>query len=330
MENYGYYTWETELYHSGTKGMKWGQRLYQYKDGSLTPAGKLRYSTSKKYKGKIDRENALKKARDVKADKKAHEEAKNKAVKSGDIDEVLKFKSELTAAEMKEAYDRIKWAKDVNELRPQDVDAGKTKADKFFDGVDKATKNAETGLKAWNTIANVVNGLSGDKVLPKFETDVSGKKDKGDKDNNNNNNNNKNQNNNNNKNQNSNKQNDNDNSNNDNRSQQSAPKSDKKSDKQAAKEQKKAEKQAAKNAKKAEKEAAKEKKKVYTGTVEGEGRSTYKKKEGPVVDGDYTEIYDVPAVRRTTNSNRKVTDVSNRVITSGESYVAGLLEDKRR
>ena len=33
-----------ELYHHGIKGMKWGIRRYQNKDGSLTPAGKNRYS----------------------------------------------------------------------------------------------------------------------------------------------------------------------------------------------------------------------------------------------------------------------------------------------
>lgn len=32
-----------ELYHSRTKGSKNGVRLYQYKDGTLTPAGKRRY-----------------------------------------------------------------------------------------------------------------------------------------------------------------------------------------------------------------------------------------------------------------------------------------------
>ena len=31
------------LKHSGIKGMKWGVRRYQNKDGSLTPAGKKRY-----------------------------------------------------------------------------------------------------------------------------------------------------------------------------------------------------------------------------------------------------------------------------------------------
>lgn len=33
-----------DLYHSGTKGMKWGRRLYQYEDGTLTPLGKIHYA----------------------------------------------------------------------------------------------------------------------------------------------------------------------------------------------------------------------------------------------------------------------------------------------
>lgn len=32
------------IYHWGIKGQRWGIRRYQNEDGSLTPAGKKRYS----------------------------------------------------------------------------------------------------------------------------------------------------------------------------------------------------------------------------------------------------------------------------------------------
>ena len=37
---------DKELNHHGIKGMKWGVRRFQTKDGSLTPAGKKRYVTT--------------------------------------------------------------------------------------------------------------------------------------------------------------------------------------------------------------------------------------------------------------------------------------------
>lgn len=38
-----YLNHESELYHHGILGMRWGIRRYQNKDGSLTPAGEARY-----------------------------------------------------------------------------------------------------------------------------------------------------------------------------------------------------------------------------------------------------------------------------------------------
>ena len=40
----GQYNRTNDLYHFGIKGQKWGLRRYQNEDGTLTPAGKKRYS----------------------------------------------------------------------------------------------------------------------------------------------------------------------------------------------------------------------------------------------------------------------------------------------
>ena len=63
MDNEYFITYDGELYHWGIKGMKWGVRRYQNADGSLTAAGKLRYSVGnggKYISKKIDTKSAAK------------------------------------------------------------------------------------------------------------------------------------------------------------------------------------------------------------------------------------------------------------------------------
>jgi hypothetical protein len=55
-ENYYILTSDGTLFHHGIKGMKWGVRRYQNKDGSLTPAGKKRLAKDLKRDYKRNRD----------------------------------------------------------------------------------------------------------------------------------------------------------------------------------------------------------------------------------------------------------------------------------
>lgn len=51
--------YNNQIWHWGVKGMKWGVRRYQNADGSLTNAGKLRYTTDVAANAKKKKDNRL-------------------------------------------------------------------------------------------------------------------------------------------------------------------------------------------------------------------------------------------------------------------------------
>lgn len=187
----------SELYHHGILGMKWGVRRFQNKDGSLTTAGKKRYDSDgdessgetkkkkfslkksgskediKKTTSKED-ESEQKKTPSKEEDTEAYEAAKQKALKSGSAKDVLKFKGDLTQQEMQSAISRIRWEQDMQNLSGKEISKGQAKADELFNKVEKATKYADTSIKAWNTVANVYNAINkDDRLLPTISTDVT-------------------------------------------------------------------------------------------------------------------------------------------------------------
>lgn len=206
------------IQHSGTKGMRWGIRRYQNKDGSLTPAGRKHYAketeklkvakaklaaekkvlaNKQKTATKLEKLDAAKKK--LEAEKKAlkeekkrlksgekieekktpdeikkqHEEDRKKAIESGSATDVLKFKGEYTKAEMDAIANRLNWEKNMKDISDKEMHSGKSKTEKMMDKVGKATDYGIKGVKAYNLLANIYNGVKGDHILPKIDTNVN-------------------------------------------------------------------------------------------------------------------------------------------------------------
>lgn len=125
-----------ELYHYGRRGMKWGQRLYQNKDGSLTALGRIRYRQHQKSVAK-KRNAALKKARKARATKKQEEltveEQRAKLLKSTDSDFLYKNRKLLTTNEINERLNRIDAERRLSEVADKNKKA-------VIDRVDKVIK----------------------------------------------------------------------------------------------------------------------------------------------------------------------------------------------
>lgn len=114
-----------ELYHFGIKGMKWGIRRYQNKDGSLTPAGKRR----------------------------AADNEKKHAMKND-----VKNRRSLSDADLKKKIERIKMEKQLKELTAEEIAPGK----KFVSEVlSSSGKKVATALVTGATLYGVKTAMTG-------------------------------------------------------------------------------------------------------------------------------------------------------------------------
>ena len=135
---------EKELLHWGIKGMKWGVRRYQNKDGTLTPAGKKRYNAEMerlKNEEKILKNKEATRAKLAKLETKRKEIDERKKALNGDsgkktvtkkaVDESepkSKSVKDMSDEELAAVVRRAQLEKQYRDLNPQQISAGK----KFF------------------------------------------------------------------------------------------------------------------------------------------------------------------------------------------------------
>lgn len=126
----------TYLYHSGVKGMRWGVRKYQNKDGSLTPAGRKRYAKAGASNSKGAAKNKPKavakaktKTEETKPKELTVEEKKAKVLASRSAKELYENRHLFDYNEMTNAYNLLQRDKQVKDMIVHEPN----KVEKFFD-----------------------------------------------------------------------------------------------------------------------------------------------------------------------------------------------------
>lgn len=185
-----------ELYHYGTKGMHWGERLYQNPDGSLTQLGRLRYGNKSNYNRVQAAKESIKKkkiqartdAEVAKYRKKAQEtydkELKKKTsknTKNSDSEKKTDPKkeaaekaaaekatiSQMSDKELQDKVNRMRLEQDYQriykEMNPKTVSRGKKFVDKLLDdSLNAVAKGVSEAIG--NSAKNYVNKTLGEAI----------------------------------------------------------------------------------------------------------------------------------------------------------------------
>lgn len=192
------YELSDQLMHHGVKGMKWGIRRFQpYRNGEGPEGGKFIGDAAKKVKataGKIvqtaktgvsstvkaaggavksasDRRKARAEARELNR-KARHEAAKQKAIESGSLEDIAKFKKELTHEEIGKALTRIQDEQRIDDMVAKaKTSAAWDRADAFMSKVSKVSGYIGTAANVYQNVTNLKKNQQGLKDFNKSQED---------------------------------------------------------------------------------------------------------------------------------------------------------------
>ena len=136
-----------EVQHSGVKGMKWGIRRYQNKDGTLTSAGRAKYlnkareyerkantSVADNYFAKSRRARLTEKAKDARREVRRSDLAKAR-IKKQQAENTKKSIKDMSDDELQSAIRRMQLEQQYKQLNPQKVSVGKKYAMKAVNDI---------------------------------------------------------------------------------------------------------------------------------------------------------------------------------------------------
>lgn len=160
-----YFIYNGELYHHGIKGMKWGIRRYQNKDGSLTKAGLKRRAKLEAELTKLGGGKKSSSKSESDKPKETLEERKARVRNSNNAETIYKNKDIFSDKEIGDIYNRLNNEKNIKGLIPERISKGKRFINQYVETA-KTVKNVvdatDNVLTSMDKVKKILDRLSGD------------------------------------------------------------------------------------------------------------------------------------------------------------------------
>lgn len=187
MSEYGFRYTEDYLKHHQVLGAKWHKRRYQNYDGSLTEEGRIHYGVGPARDKKAEKEKVKKEKEEAKEAKKAAKkeakieakemkknhgqkiadyrkmteeevkQSKEKALKTGNVNEIAKNIQSYSKQELDDVYNLIQSRKKITDLTKENIKTGEQKLREWATKLESITKITNSGIAIYNNIAKTSN-----------------------------------------------------------------------------------------------------------------------------------------------------------------------------